>query len=412
LTHDLASESFALVVGNPPYGQRATGLKEPVEAAFLRRAVELCRPGGWIALILPDGLLANRRAQGLRAAVLEQAALRLVLALPPSAFRSQGAAARTALVILEKRLNREGEPSGLAFPPPPTPSPRGGGIKEARIPIRAYVDDRPALVLSAQTPDDFGPVREAVARSLTSGELVPGVRAIATVGPYQRWDPGYWDRPPSPFIAWIDGRETVPLGHYIEHLTYGPIITGSDPEPAGPVPVIGQRELGVSGLNLSTARRVRADGPHDPPRSRVREGDLLVARSGVGGLGKGRMAVAGPGITGNVSCFVDLVRLRGLDPVFAWLFLASSFGQDQIRPLINGVGTPNLSFSELRSLQIPVLPEAKQRELASLYVEQVAPHHQAFLDARGPEDTLRMRRLVEEVMRRVLREFEQALLAT
>ena len=168
----------------------------------------------------------------------------------------------------------------------------------------------------------------------------------------------------------------VPLGEYIRHLTYGPIVTGSRPQhvEAG-VPVIRQGDIAETGLDERALLCVAPAGAHDPPRSRVRPGDLLLPRSGAGALGRNRLAVylgSGPA---NVGCFVDLIRLEGLNPFYAWFFFKTRLGREQIAAYANGVGTPNISFGEIRALQIAALPAAYQDALERRYREQVWPLH-------------------------------------
>lgn len=100
----VASGTFDLVVGNPPYGfgvpRPAAG--ERIEALFLRRFVELARPGGWLAIVVPEGILANARSQKLRDWFLARAALRAVIALPEATFGRTGTRARTAILLARK----------------------------------------------------------------------------------------------------------------------------------------------------------------------------------------------------------------------------------------------------------------------------------------------------------------------
>jgi len=63
--------AFDLVVGNPPFGVATSargGRAQPSEVRFLLRALELARPGGYVALVLPSGVLANERLRAIRAA--------------------------------------------------------------------------------------------------------------------------------------------------------------------------------------------------------------------------------------------------------------------------------------------------------------------------------------------------------
>lgn len=363
----VADESFDCVLANPPFGklgpmlpwfgpdgssrlvQRFRLLDEqkqvpafPVEALFAERALQLTRPAGWMALILPEGFLANARRQGVRDWLLARAEVRAVVALPGAFNKVQ-----TALVVLRRSEPLARTKARLLAPTGQPPS------------VEEYAQ-RVRLLLGAAARG--GP--EAIL-------LRVGQRALCA----RRWDPRFWQGR-ALVRRWAGRLRLVPLGEYISHLTYGPIVTGRRPQhvEAG-VPVIRQGDIAETGLDERTLLCVAPAGVHDPPRSRVRPGDLLLSRSGVGALGQNRLAVylgSGPA---NVGCFVDLIRLEGLNPFYAWFFFKTRLGRAQIAAQANGVGTPNISFGEIRALQIAALPPADQDALERRYREQVWPLH-------------------------------------
>lgn len=128
---------FDLVIGNPPFGAQlpdtgpealralartyrlprrgperlvyepsAADLRRiarfPVELLFLERFVSACRAGGSIAIILPEGVLANSRWRRVRAWLLAEVAVDAVVGLPRAAFRRHATTARTCLVLARR----------------------------------------------------------------------------------------------------------------------------------------------------------------------------------------------------------------------------------------------------------------------------------------------------------------------
>ena len=144
---EVSAGAFGLVIGNPPFGLRAGGtLNEPgaqavfrrmslwrrprdlaqgelpafarkpltkadrerlarfpVEILFVERFVELARPGGQIAIILPDGIISNARHQYVRDWVHTHCHIQAVISLPPSAFRGSRTTAKTSILFCRRR---------------------------------------------------------------------------------------------------------------------------------------------------------------------------------------------------------------------------------------------------------------------------------------------------------------------
>jgi len=124
LRHDLPrllgveEESMDVAVGNPPYGalranashlsiMRDAGLADAVspkrltrDIVFLAQNLRLLKPGGELAVILPEGLAVNHIYADLRAALLERHGLWRTLELP--AFLFKGTEAKTVALFLRK----------------------------------------------------------------------------------------------------------------------------------------------------------------------------------------------------------------------------------------------------------------------------------------------------------------------
>ena len=104
----------------------------------------------------------------------------------------------------------------------------------------------------------------------------------------------------------------------------------------------------------------------------------------MGGAGRGRVCLVthepGQSCTGDVF----ILRAARPDPVALFLFLASAAGRAQLLRLQNGVGTANLSADELLAVELPLLPDATQREVAARYAPIAAAHDMAMAAlARG-----------------------------
>jgi hypothetical protein len=386
---DVEDGSFDVVLGNPPFGKlgafleimgeplmelvrerfalgrQSRGASCPIELLFLERALQLVRPGGWVAFIMPEGFFANTRLQQARDWLASQVQVLSVVSLPEVVFRGKGINARTGLVLLRRT------------------APRGR--------VSLFCGESPCR--RAQIGTYLRAVRKGQGVGLVALRL-PQRQLLGS-----RWDPGYWQG--SAKVRRLGERFALrPLGDFIEHLTYGPIITGRKPEHVeGGVPVIRQGDIVETGLDHASLLKVEARGDYDPERSRVRRGDLLLPRSGAGALGRNRMAVYTGRSQANVGCFVDLVRLRGLNPFYAWFFFKTQIGWGQIAGLINGVGTPNINFDEIRSLRVAMIDEQAQKAIEQHYCRDILPWHRRrhHSESAHQRSARRFRRLVDEL---------------
>ncbi|MCE5216892.1 hypothetical protein LLH03_07645 [bacterium] len=215
-----------------------------------------------------------------------------------------------------------------------------------------------------------------------------------------RLDPDFW-HPDYERVLDECVLPLVSLGEFLTLITYGPIVTGREPSAsaggqldlgfggAEDIPVVDQGQVGDCGVDLRGARRVPEGSPWDHPRARLQCGDIVFPRSGVGSVARNRVAVflqRGPALVGS---FVDRLQLTGIDPVYVLLCLRSELVWSQIHRITNGVGTPNISFDEIRSLRIPWLPEGPggtvgtpttQQDFRQAFLQQVHPLHLRYLE--------------------------------
>ncbi len=81
----------------------------PIEILFLERFVQLAKPGGWIAIIIPDGILSNSNSHYVREFVSKKARVEAIISLPRDAFKNVGTSAKTSILFLQKYKDQEGE---------------------------------------------------------------------------------------------------------------------------------------------------------------------------------------------------------------------------------------------------------------------------------------------------------------
>lgn len=80
-----------------------TRVSQVIEVLFLERFVRLARPGGKVAIILPEGVFANSNLRYVREWLVENFTIHAVIGLPRDTFKDTGTTAKTAILYLEKR---------------------------------------------------------------------------------------------------------------------------------------------------------------------------------------------------------------------------------------------------------------------------------------------------------------------
>ncbi|HJH45608.1 N-6 DNA methylase [Bacteroides fragilis] len=113
---------FSLILTNPPFGSIMRGeVKEmigrfslgdkkkslPLEILGLERSFQFLKPGGRMAIVLPDGLLKNKNAKFVRKWVEQVAEIKAIISLPEESFNAYGAMVKTSLCIFRKLENNE-----------------------------------------------------------------------------------------------------------------------------------------------------------------------------------------------------------------------------------------------------------------------------------------------------------------
>lgn len=114
---------FDLVVTNPPFGNKDNGkildqfelgkpngkpIKEQLrEILFIEKCLRFLKPGGELAILLPDGILNNNQLDYVREYTRENAIIKAVISLPDRAFKASGANSKTSLLFLKKKIIKE-----------------------------------------------------------------------------------------------------------------------------------------------------------------------------------------------------------------------------------------------------------------------------------------------------------------
>lgn len=100
---------FDVVVGNPPYGPRGSLAKDDkvglttCEQYFVDTALDKCKPGGVVALVVPTGIMDSKNGRGFREQMLRKGQFLGAQRMPNTAFEHSHTEVTTDIIYLRKR---------------------------------------------------------------------------------------------------------------------------------------------------------------------------------------------------------------------------------------------------------------------------------------------------------------------
>ena len=121
---DFKADYFDMVLTNPPFGatikgsetgdllesyKLGTGKKnQKTEILFIERCIDFVKPqDGYLALVLPDGILTNSSLQYVRDFIMERCQILAVVSIPQFAFSHYGAGVKSSVVFLRRKGENE-----------------------------------------------------------------------------------------------------------------------------------------------------------------------------------------------------------------------------------------------------------------------------------------------------------------
>lgn len=106
------SEKFCLCVGNPPFNffnrgadGTSNGDKLAIEIRFIMRYIEITKDNGYIAIIVPNGILCNEKYGNIRSFMLSKCYIECVINLYDNSFKEVNA--DISIIIMQKKVSCE-----------------------------------------------------------------------------------------------------------------------------------------------------------------------------------------------------------------------------------------------------------------------------------------------------------------
>ena len=327
--------TFDLAIGNPPFSAQTNLEKRPevlrgydlgdgrpqqcLELLFLELFLRLVRPGGHIAIVLPDGPLSNRPFAYVRRWLLDRAQIEAIISLPRGIFSST--AAKTNIVIAKKQV-LSGEPH--------------------REPTWLWACE--ALEVLSRIPEKSEGWRKKHGRRAVLADLDDW-------RPEAHGEEGFFAKDP------VKGG-TVRLGDCFQLRTgfarYAKERVLFDAPAADRVFLLRAKNIHPGGgLRVDEHRAYVANGgPMHKKAALVQPGEIAFVRVGVGCYG--RAALVPEGFVAQADDWIHLLTpTRPVDAAGLVSWMNGDEGRAAVRRMAKGVGTLSISKGSLAALPIP-----------------------------------------------------------
>jgi len=351
----IAPESFDIIMAHPPVG--GIGVDDPAilnqyeltqrrhkgrslrrqdkTVLFLERCFQLLKPGGRMAIVVPEGLLVSPQYRFVREWLIMRSHLKAVISLPTETFPPT-ASIKSDLLVLAKTAVGNDCRVFMAT------------VEDMGHDRDGHPTDSNDLLAIAEQYDQFLKLAHQVKTGKTWD--VPQNQQLV-----ERLDPIFHHPEHQRMAHDLKqlGFPLIQLGEVCEAFITGTMVTTSMTESVG-VAVVGVPQLHDGKLDLTNARRVATGlAQAELQKYTLKPGDLLVSSQGK----LGEIAVVAqtdlPAIVGRG---VILVRVKPgtVDPRILQMFFASDWMRRQIHARARQDPIPSIRLDDWKSLLVPI----------------------------------------------------------
>jgi len=363
--------------------------KFPIEILFIDRFIQLTKPGGYIAIILPDGIFANSNLHYVRQFITDNTRVEAIISLPRGAFKNVGTSAKTSILFLRK-VKKEDLDYNVFL----------GAVEDIDNLKQLFKFYKEAFAMN-NIKEKVKVIKDAQGNEAVMVRVDKTVREAMEEKPHSRLDPKYWN----PKYDYINNYFNT-TKFSIKHLRdFEDVFTqGVNPNEdkksirnkynGDSILFLGQSSIFRTGIDLLNVDYLKKSSKINKQSSKPKIGDILLARSGEGGIGKKKWCVYLLKDESNIASFLDLLRFKNINPFFVAIYLNTTVGWEQIERIISGVGTPNINLEEIRSIKIPILPEEVQKNIESEY-KKMSVYHDKAMEAKAKNDEANHKKNIE-----------------
>lgn len=352
----------------------------PIEILFLDRFIQLAKPGGWIAIIIPDGILTNSNSNYVREFISNRTKVEAIVSLPRETFKNAGTSAKTSILFL-KKLNKDEKPK-KSYPVFLASAEKIDKCVFKKI-VNYYEKFYNSEGKRMNKSNLVQITKDQTGREAVMVRVDKTLKELMEEKPASRWDAKYWHPKYDDIINTLKkGRFPIkPVGDYIKLITYG----STKPRDYSPtqgegVKYIRSVNVLFTGLNEAGIHWIKEGGRLDGQQYRVNFNDVVMNKCGTGTSGRSFCYLKNDKIV--VSQHTMLIRLKGIEPSYFVVYMDSLYGASQFEKYDKGTsGQTHIDFEDVKAIKIPILPSNVQNNIRLIY-EKLSAYHSLAIDAK------------------------------
>ncbi len=379
--------------------------KFPIEILFVDRFIQLTKLGGYIAIILPDGIFANSNLYYVRQFITDNTRVEAIISLPRGAFKNVGTSAKTSILFLRK-LKKDKLNPHLSSPP------LRGRIEERgernnldyNVFLGAVEDIDNLKELFKFYKEVFGMnnikekvkvIKDTQGNEAVMARVDKTMKELMEEKPHSRWDVHYWhpcveDIFRNTQIELKTLRDFLPSRHLIfpDHVRQS---LGEKVDRQQSIPYFRVTEFLNTGYNCANQYYCSKNAYERLKHTQLKDRDIIIAYSGAT-LGSTLIIEKAP----KFSCTGDLyvAKVQNINPYFVTVFMKTAFAKGQIKQFMHGVASPKLSTDFLKKIKIPILHEKVQSHIEAEY-KKMSVYHDKAMEAKAKNDEANYKKNIE-----------------
>ena len=370
----------------------------PIEILFIDRFIQLVKSGGWIAIIIPDGILTNSNSHYVREFISHKTMVEAIVSLPRNTFKMVGTNAKTSILFLRKlRLN---EKSKQNYP-----------IFLASIKNSNNLDFSDIINLYKNFFDKEKSMEKSQLKMVSknqSGEELVMVRVDKTLKdlmdekPSSRWNPNYWH---PKFDNLFTGIKTQPLDEYIVDIQGGgggshfsAFLGDKWDEENKYARYLHISSLLDTGINWVDAKFVNKKTYQRLKSKQLKEDDILLSNKG----SVGKSVVVYRSFNRTIVGDTRVIRVKNISPYFLCVYFKSWYGSMLSEKFKSGVASEGTTVEQLREFPIPIITSEIQMEIESEY-KKMSLYHDKAMDEKNKNNNKEYKKNID-VAKSILKE--------